>query len=152
MPIRFGSARLKVLKIKIDSAQFGWQIFRFSSVRLRKNLNRSHLCSVYDPNRIQNMTAILSRTFAAEYKESDTERIIKYFNSHDSIQLFSSITADMALAQLDQSLHLNLYQCRCPICLYMLDADMADVLSVQVYTLKGTTHKGQQNNTLERCY
>ncbi|CAF4905945.1 unnamed protein product [Rotaria socialis] len=99
--------------------------------------------SVYDPNRIQNMTAILSRTFAAEYKVSDTERIIKYFNSHDSIQLFSSITVDMALIQLDQSLHLNPYQSRCPICLSMLDADMADVLSVQVYTLKGATHQGK---------
>ncbi|CAF1458417.1 unnamed protein product [Rotaria magnacalcarata] len=108
--------------------------------------------SVYDPNRIQNMTAILSRTFAAEYKVSDTERIIKYFNSHDSIQLFSSITVDMALIQLDQSLHLNPYQSRCPICLSMLDADMADVLSVQVYTLKGATHQGQPNNSLERYY
>ncbi|CAF4783514.1 unnamed protein product, partial [Rotaria sp. Silwood1] len=91
----------------------------------------------YDPNRIQNMTAILKQTFALEHKESDTEWIITYFNSENCIHLFPAITVNMALVQRDQTVHLNPYQSICPICSSTLTAEMADVLFVQVYTLKG---------------
>ncbi|CAF5130518.1 unnamed protein product, partial [Rotaria sp. Silwood1] len=68
----------------------------------------------YDPNRIQNMTAILKQTFALEHKESDTEWIITYFNSENCIHLFPAITVNMALVQRDQTVHLNPYQSICP--------------------------------------
>ncbi|CAF2115769.1 unnamed protein product [Rotaria magnacalcarata] len=99
--------------------------------------------SIYDPNRIQNMTAVLQHTFAFEYKESDIQYVIKYFSSSDSIQLFPSITVDMVLTKLDQAFHLNPYQSTCPVCSSMLNVDMTDVISVQLHTLKGAIHKGK---------
>lgn len=101
--------------------------------------------SVYDPNRIQNMTNILRQTFAFEHKQSDIDTIIKHLNSHRSIQFFSSITVDMALAQCNQTFHMNPYQTMCPVCLSTLNCESADALSAQVYTLKGSIHKGKQN-------
>ncbi|CAF1934959.1 unnamed protein product [Rotaria magnacalcarata] len=105
--------------------------------------------SIYDPNRIQNMTAVLQHTFAFEYKESDIQYVIKYFSSSDSIQLFPSITVDMVLTKLDQAFHLNPYQSTCPVCSSMLNVDMTDVISVQLHTLKGAIHKGKQNISCE---
>jgi hypothetical protein len=104
--------------------------------------------SPYDPNRIQNMTTILRQTFASEPKESDTERIIKYFNSENSIRLFSSTTVNMAFVQRDQTVHLNPYQSTCPVCSSILIAEMADALSVQVDTLKGKIDKGKNKSFL----
>jgi len=49
----------------------------------------------------------------------------------------------MALIQRDQTVHLNPYQSTCPICSSTLIADRADVVSVQVYTLKGKIDKGK---------
>jgi hypothetical protein len=104
--------------------------------------------SQYDPNRIQNMTIILRQTFASEHKESDTERIITYFNSPDSIRLFSPLSVSMALDLRDQTVHLNPYQSTCPTCSSTLTAEMADVLSVQVYTLTGKIDKGNSKISL----
>jgi hypothetical protein len=106
--------------------------------------------SKYDPNRIQNMTAILRETFASDHKESDTEQILTYFNSKNSIRLFYAVTVDMALAQRDQTVHLNPYQSTCPICSSTLVAEMADVSPVQVYTITGKIDKGKKTFFL-RC-
>ncbi|CAF3339696.1 unnamed protein product [Rotaria socialis] len=81
--------------------------------------------SPYDPNKMQNMTVIIRETCGSEHTQADIERVVKYLNSPDSIQLFSA----------------------CHICLSILDAAMADVLSVRVYTLKGTiTSQSLQHN------
>ncbi|CAF4886333.1 unnamed protein product, partial [Rotaria magnacalcarata] len=63
--------------------------------------------SPYDPNKIQNMTVIIRETFASEHRQADVERVIKYLNSHDSVQLFSAVTVDMNLDKSDQLFHLN---------------------------------------------
>ena len=55
MQIRFGSARLKVLKIKIGSARFGWLIFRFGSVRLKKTLT-DRISDMYKKNLVTEET------------------------------------------------------------------------------------------------
>lgn len=99
--------------------------------------------SIYDPNRIKNMAIILQQTFSTQHEELDVERIIKYFSSEDSIRLFSPTIVDMVLAQRDQTVHLNPYRSTCPICSSTLIPEMADVLSVQVYTLKGKIEKGK---------
>ncbi|CAF2670037.1 unnamed protein product [Rotaria sp. Silwood2] len=93
--------------------------------------------SKYDPNRIQNMTTILRQTFSSQHMESDIEQIITYFNSENCIRLFPPVTVNMVLTQRDQTVHLNPYQSTCPICSSILLAEMADVLSVDIYTLKG---------------
>ena len=98
---------------------------------------------MYDPNRIDNLTIILRKTFGVEYQQADIEQVILYFESPDTIQFFSPVTVDMALSQLDQTFHLNPYQSKCPVCLSLLDAKMADVLSVQVYNLNGKIDKGK---------
>ncbi|CAF4566480.1 unnamed protein product, partial [Rotaria sp. Silwood2] len=92
--------------------------------------------SKYDPNRIQNMTTILRQTFSSQHMESDIEQIITYFNSENCIRLFPPVTVNMVLTQRDQTVHLNPYQSTCPICSSILLAEMADVLSVDIYTLK----------------
>ncbi|CAF4025283.1 unnamed protein product [Adineta steineri] len=115
--------------------------------------------SQYDPNRIQNMTIILRETFASEHKEPDIERIITYFNSQDSIRIFSPVSVTTVLDLRDQTIHLNPYQSTCPICSSALTAEMADVLSVQVFTLKGKIDKGKvfsvsckhNNTTFNMC-
>jgi NACalpha-BTF3-like transcription factor len=100
--------------------------------------------SVYDPSRIENLTIILRKTFGVEYKQADIEQVIMYFESPDSIQFYSPVTVDMALAQVNQTFHLNPYQSKCPICLSLLDATMADVLSVRVYNLSGKIDHGKE--------
>lgn len=99
--------------------------------------------SIYDPNRIENITSILQQTFASKYKESDINYVLKCVSSSDSIQLFPSLSVEMALLQLDHALHLNPYQSICPVCESTLNPEMADVLCVEIHTLKGAVHKGK---------
>ena len=116
---------------------------RFHPQELHFLIEMNQRWSVYDPYKIQNMTAILRETFASEHEQSDLEEVIKYFNIHGSIQVFSSVTVDMVLNKLDQAYHLNPFESRCPLCSSHLTADLAHVLSVQIYTLKGIIQKGK---------
>ncbi len=106
--------------------------------------------SVYNPNRIQNMTNILRQTFAFEHEQSNIDTIMKYLNSHCSVQFFSFISVDMALARLNQTFHLNPYQSICPVCSKTLNCESTEALSAQVYTLKGSIQKGEQKFARER--
>lgn len=112
-----------------------YKIFHPQELHFLLDLNKRW--SKYDPNRIQNMTGILKQTFDSNHKESDAKTILAYFGSENSISLFSTLTVDMALAQRDQAVHLDPYQSACPVCSSTLVGEMADVISVQVHTMRG---------------
>ena len=118
-----------------------YRVFHPQELRFLIELNQRW--SVYDPNRIENMNAILRQTFTSQHKQSDTERVISYLNSPNTNHLFCCANVDAALAEFNQVFHLNPYQSKCPLCLSVLDATASDVISIRLFTLKGKIDRGK---------
>ena len=117
-----------------------YSVFRPCERQFLMELN--HRWSVYDTNRNHNMAVIVRQTFASEHTMADIAGAIEYFHSLSPRQLFAPITVNTALAQSNQSFHLNPYDSKCPVCLSMLLPQMADIKRIRIYTLCGRIEQG----------